>query len=142
MFRSRFNDAMPSKLPHFGPQDVERGVMEEPPSQQMEQLLCALLGLVLNRKKPVEYVHTAPRPRFRLAPRGWWSEYRELRGNWLTETTVKQARTSWSRTRRSSPEPEVAMAAQMERAESVARRKEFREHDASRESISTCTIHH
>lgn len=27
------------------------------PSPQVESLLCALLGLVLNRKKPVEYVH-------------------------------------------------------------------------------------
>ena len=58
MFRSRFNDALPSKLAHFGPQDVERGVEDLRPSPQVEQLLCALLALVLNRKKPVEYVHT------------------------------------------------------------------------------------
>lgn len=57
MFRSRFNDALPSKLPHYGPQDIETGVMDGPPSPQVQQLLCALLALVLNRKKPVEYVY-------------------------------------------------------------------------------------
>ena len=56
MFRSRFNDVLPSKVPHFGPQDIERGVMDGPPTQQVQQLLCAVLALVLNRKKPVEYV--------------------------------------------------------------------------------------
>lgn len=57
MFRSRFADAFPPKCPHVGPQDVERGAAEEYPSPQIESLLCALLGLVLNRKKPVESVH-------------------------------------------------------------------------------------
>lgn len=56
MFRSRFNDAFPTKLINFGPQDIERGVVEPSPSPQVESLLCALLALVLNRKKPVEYV--------------------------------------------------------------------------------------
>jgi hypothetical protein len=55
MFRSRFNEVLPAKLSHFGPQDIERGVTDQPPSPQVEGLLCALLGLVLNRKKPVEY---------------------------------------------------------------------------------------
>jgi len=56
MFRARFNDAFPPKLIQFGPQDIERGVADDLPSPQVESLLCALLGLVLNRKKPVEYV--------------------------------------------------------------------------------------
>lgn len=56
MFRSRFNDAMPSKLASFGPQDIERGVTDLPPSPEVQNLLCAVLALVLNRKKPVEYV--------------------------------------------------------------------------------------
>jgi hypothetical protein len=56
MFRSRFADAFPPKCPHLGPQDIEQGVTEEVPSSQVESLLCALLGLVLNRKKPVESV--------------------------------------------------------------------------------------
>ena len=57
MFRSRFDDVMPSKLPNYGPQDIENGVVDSAPSSEVQQLLCALLGLVLNRKKPVEYVH-------------------------------------------------------------------------------------
>lgn len=61
MFRSRFNDVLPSKLPHFGPQDIERGVMDGPPTPQAQQLLCAVLALVLNRKKPVEYVGLPPK---------------------------------------------------------------------------------
>ena len=60
MFRARFHDAFPPKLINFGPQDIERGVVDTIPSPQVEGLLCALLGLVLNRKKPVEYVTDAP----------------------------------------------------------------------------------
>ncbi|KXT01438.1 hypothetical protein AC578_9544 [Pseudocercospora eumusae] len=54
MFRSRFNECFPGKCPHFGPQDIERGVVDSIPSPEVQHLLCALLGLVLNRKKPVE----------------------------------------------------------------------------------------
>ncbi|KAF2219731.1 hypothetical protein BDZ85DRAFT_242935 [Elsinoe ampelina] len=57
MFRSRFSAAFPPKLPHYGPQDLERGVEGPTASPQVENLLCALLGLVLNRKKPVESGH-------------------------------------------------------------------------------------
>jgi hypothetical protein len=56
MFRARFSEAFPPKLINFGPQDIEKGVVDALPSPQVEGLLCALLGLVLNRKKPVEYV--------------------------------------------------------------------------------------
>ena len=54
MFRSRFNDVFPKSLPQYGPQDVEKGVADPVPGEQVERLLCALLGLVLNRKKDVE----------------------------------------------------------------------------------------
>ncbi|TIA27399.1 hypothetical protein D6C83_07790, partial [Aureobasidium pullulans] len=57
MFRSRFSHAFPPKLPHLGPQDIEKGVAESPPSPQVEELMCAMLALVLNRKKPVERGH-------------------------------------------------------------------------------------
>lgn len=53
MFRSRFHDAFKG-VPNFGPQDIERGVVDTKPSDQVEALLCRLLGLCLNRKKPVE----------------------------------------------------------------------------------------
>jgi hypothetical protein len=56
MFRSRFNEAFPRGAPNVGPQDIEEGVQTETPSSPVEGLLCALLGLVLNRKKPVESV--------------------------------------------------------------------------------------
>jgi hypothetical protein len=54
MFRARFTEAFPKSLPHFGPQELERGVIDSPPGEQVESLLCALLGLLLNRKKYVE----------------------------------------------------------------------------------------
>nr|POE65278.1 hypothetical protein CFP56_34945 [Quercus suber] len=57
MFRSRFSEVFSSKLAHFGPQDIERGVADTLPTPQAENLLCALLALVLNRKKPVERGH-------------------------------------------------------------------------------------
>lgn len=53
MFRSRFADAFKG-VPNLGCQDIERGVVDSTPSEQVEVLLCRLLGLVLNRKKPVE----------------------------------------------------------------------------------------
>ncbi len=54
MFRSRFSDAFPKSLAHYGPQDIENGVIDTVPGEQVENLLCMLLGLVLNRKKYVE----------------------------------------------------------------------------------------
>jgi hypothetical protein len=57
MFRSRFNEAFPKSLPNYGPQDIERGVSAGIPDEHVERLLCALLGLVLNRKKDVESVY-------------------------------------------------------------------------------------
>ncbi|KAK3676332.1 hypothetical protein LTR78_003606 [Recurvomyces mirabilis] len=57
MFRSRFNDVLPAKLMNLGPQDIERGVTDQPSSPEVQNLLCAILGLVNNRKKPVERGH-------------------------------------------------------------------------------------
>ncbi|KAI4165692.1 MAG: hypothetical protein LQ342_000634 [Letrouitia transgressa] len=57
MFRSRFHAAFPRSLPHLGPQDIEQGVVDSIPSEQVEKFLCALIGLVLNRKKDVERGH-------------------------------------------------------------------------------------
>ncbi|KAH8702504.1 hypothetical protein BGW36DRAFT_356621 [Talaromyces proteolyticus] len=57
MFRARFSDALPKLLPHYGPQDIERGVQDTTPGEHVERLLCALIGLVLNRKKDVEKGH-------------------------------------------------------------------------------------
>ncbi|KAE8555490.1 hypothetical protein EYB25_000186 [Talaromyces marneffei] len=57
MFRSRFSDVFPKSLPHYGPQDIEQGVQDIIPGEYVEKLLCALIGLVLNRKKDVEKGH-------------------------------------------------------------------------------------
>ena len=54
MFRARFSSVFPKSLPHFGPQDIEQGIVDSQPSESVEKLLCALIGLVLNRKKDVE----------------------------------------------------------------------------------------
>jgi hypothetical protein len=58
MFRSRFNDAFPKSLAHFGPQELERDVVEPTPGDRAEHFLCALLGLLLNRKQDVKYGRT------------------------------------------------------------------------------------
>jgi hypothetical protein len=55
MFRSRFHDAFPKSLAHFGPQELERDVVEAIPGDRVEHFLCALLGLLLNRKQDVKY---------------------------------------------------------------------------------------
>ncbi|VUC28303.1 unnamed protein product [Clonostachys rosea] len=57
MFRSRFNDAFPKSLAHFGPQDIERDVVQPVPGDRAEHFLCAVLGLLLNRKQDVKPGH-------------------------------------------------------------------------------------
>ena len=54
MFRSRFTEAFPKSLPNFGPQELERDVVDTVPGEGVEHLLCALLGLLLNRKQDVK----------------------------------------------------------------------------------------
>lgn len=55
MFRSRFSDALPKSLVNFGPQELERDVTDSIPGQRVEHFLCAVLGLLLNRKQDVKY---------------------------------------------------------------------------------------
>ncbi|KAL7821555.1 hypothetical protein V8C44DRAFT_12778 [Trichoderma aethiopicum] len=57
MFRSRFSDAFPKSLAHFGPQELERDVVEPIPGDRVEHFLCAVLGLLLNRKQDVKPGH-------------------------------------------------------------------------------------
>lgn len=56
MFRSRFTEAFPKSLPNFGPQELERDIVDSVPGERVEHFLCALLGLLLNRKQDVKYV--------------------------------------------------------------------------------------
>ncbi|KAI0841651.1 hypothetical protein F5Y06DRAFT_195961 [Hypoxylon sp. FL0890] len=57
MFRARFNDALPKSLANFGPQELERDVTEPIPGERVEHFLCAVLGLLLNRKQDVKPGH-------------------------------------------------------------------------------------
>ncbi|KAH6624295.1 hypothetical protein B0J18DRAFT_173965 [Chaetomium sp. MPI-SDFR-AT-0129] len=57
MFRARFTDAFPKSLANFGPQELERDVVESIPGERVEHFLCALLGLLLNRKQDVKPGH-------------------------------------------------------------------------------------
>ncbi|KAJ2899104.1 hypothetical protein MKZ38_003410 [Zalerion maritima] len=57
MFRSRFNDAFPKSLQNFGPQELEKDVTEEIPGTRVENFLCVILGLLLNRKQDVKPGH-------------------------------------------------------------------------------------
>ncbi|OBT97344.2 hypothetical protein VE01_04297 [Pseudogymnoascus verrucosus] len=57
MFRSRFTEAFPKSLANFGPQELERGVVDTVPGEHVEHFLCALLGLLLNRKQDVKAGH-------------------------------------------------------------------------------------
>lgn len=55
MFRSRFNEVLPKSLPNFGPQELESDVTESVPGDRVELFMCAVLGLLLNRKQDVKY---------------------------------------------------------------------------------------
>jgi hypothetical protein len=57
MFRSRFSDAFPKSLANFGPQDLERDVVQSIPGDRVEHFLCATLGLLLNRKQDIKPGH-------------------------------------------------------------------------------------
>ncbi|KAK4135417.1 hypothetical protein BT67DRAFT_275662 [Trichocladium antarcticum] len=57
MFRSRFADAFPKSLTNFGPQELERDIVETIPGERVEAFLCALLSLLLNRKQDVKPGH-------------------------------------------------------------------------------------
>ncbi|KAK3313544.1 hypothetical protein B0H66DRAFT_355679 [Apodospora peruviana] len=57
MFRARFTEAFPKSLANFGPQELERDVVEQIPGERVEAFLCALLGLLLNRKQDVKPGH-------------------------------------------------------------------------------------
>lgn len=93
MFRARFHDVFPRGLQHYGPQDIEKGLEESPPGEGIQGILCALLGLLLNRKKDVEYGrHPMPGParrsghaRFWISPANWPQERMLIRYLMITD---------------------------------------------------------
>ena len=54
MFRARFAETLPKSLPNFGPQELESDIVDSVPGDRVEHFLCALLGLLLNRKQDVK----------------------------------------------------------------------------------------
>ena len=54
MFRNRFSDVYPKSLPNFGPQELERDVVDSVPGDRVELFLCATLKLLLNRQQDVK----------------------------------------------------------------------------------------
>ncbi len=67
MFRARFTETLPKSLANFGPQELERDIVDSVPGERVEHFLCALLGLLLNRKQDVKYA-TAPTLRYIMCP--------------------------------------------------------------------------
>ncbi|KAJ4392020.1 hypothetical protein N0V93_005640 [Gnomoniopsis smithogilvyi] len=57
MFRKRFDSVMPRSLPHFGPIELEQDIQQDPPAERVEQFLCVVLGLLLNRKQDIKLGH-------------------------------------------------------------------------------------
>ena len=57
MFRSRFTEAFPKSLANFGPQELERDIVHTVPGELAENFLCAVLGLLLNRKQDIKPGH-------------------------------------------------------------------------------------
>ncbi|KAG9235513.1 hypothetical protein BJ875DRAFT_458914 [Amylocarpus encephaloides] len=57
MFRSRFTEAFQKSLPNFGPQELERDIVDTVPGEHAEHFICGLLGLLLNRKQDVKSGH-------------------------------------------------------------------------------------
>jgi hypothetical protein len=115
MFRARFSEAFPPKLANLGPQDIERGIVDGLPSPQVEGLLCALLGLVLNRKKPVELV----------LMRTTSIEFLLTRQTWPLRTGLG----------RRPVLPEASMAAGMEQCQPHLKQQELQQHDPNTKGI-------
>ncbi|SPO02843.1 uncharacterized protein DNG_05519 [Cephalotrichum gorgonifer] len=57
MFRNRFDEAFSRSAPSFGPQELEYDITEPVPGSRAEAFLCAILGLLLNRKQDVKSGH-------------------------------------------------------------------------------------
>jgi len=60
MFRNRFGDALPKSLANFGPQELERDVVDAVPGERAEHFLCAVLKLLLNRQQDVKCGNPPP----------------------------------------------------------------------------------
>ncbi|CAK7213174.1 hypothetical protein SEUCBS140593_001757 [Sporothrix eucalyptigena] len=57
LFRNRFAEAFNKNMVNFGPQELERDIVDSVPSERVEYFLCALLKLLLNRQQDVKPGH-------------------------------------------------------------------------------------
>lgn len=57
MFRNKFNDVFSKNLTTFGPQELEREIVDSVPGDRVEAFLCAILKLLLNRQQEVKPGH-------------------------------------------------------------------------------------
>ncbi|EJT72711.1 hypothetical protein GGTG_09570 [Gaeumannomyces tritici R3-111a-1] len=57
MFRNKFNDVFSKTLTTFGPQELEREIVDSVPGDRVEAFLCAILKLLLNRQQEVKPGH-------------------------------------------------------------------------------------
>ncbi|KAJ5416802.1 uncharacterized protein N7487_000352 [Penicillium crustosum] len=44
-FRARFHEVFPKGVPHYGPQDIEKGIEESPPGNTLKDFYAHCLGL-------------------------------------------------------------------------------------------------
>lgn len=54
MFRAKFNDIFSKNLATFGPQELEREIVDSTPGDRVELFLCAILKLLLNRQQEIK----------------------------------------------------------------------------------------
>ncbi|KAI6618314.1 hypothetical protein MCOR08_009078 [Pyricularia oryzae] len=57
MFRAKFNDIFSKNLATFGPQELEREIVDSTPGDRVELFLCAILKLLLNRQQEIKIGH-------------------------------------------------------------------------------------
>ena len=95
MFRARFNELLPKSLANFGPQELERDVVDSIPGGRVEHFLCALLGLLLNRKQDVKCV--ACREKQHAVQTLTWDFGRPGHYNRALEEAVQSHKGQWAR---------------------------------------------
>jgi hypothetical protein len=101
MFRSRFTEAFPKSLANLGPQELERDVVDIVPGEGVEHFLCALLGLLLNRKQDVKYgalrEPALPSRVISDPDADWKFEYRAGHYNRALEEAIQTHKSQWAK---------------------------------------------
>ncbi|KIH87222.1 hypothetical protein SPBR_04734 [Sporothrix brasiliensis 5110] len=79
LFRNRFAEAFSKNMVNFGPQELERDIVDSVPSERVEYFLCALLKLLLNRQQDVKpgHYHRALEEAIQSHKSQWVSAWKE-----------------------------------------------------------------